>query len=104
MVFSKYDQDKIYNIAKIMAEAFASTAILCPLDQLGGNTNLTEDGIESIKGFICIMLYNGKANESYVETRLRTCNGLNENSLLCLPPNPDLVRQTIQRVYFQSST
>lgn len=74
------------------------------LDQLGGNTNLTEDPIERTKGFIRAMLYNGKENECYIDTRRRICDALKKKSLLCLPPNPDSVGQAVKRVYPKSST
>ena len=60
-------------------KASASRATLYSLDQLGGNSNLNEDAAARIRRLIRTMLYDGKENESYVETRIRMCNKLDQN-------------------------
>lgn len=49
-------------------ETSASRTILYFLDRFGGNINLTEDTVERIRRFIRTMLYDGKKNESYIDT------------------------------------
>ena len=50
------------------------------------------------------MLYGGKPNENYVETRVRIYELMKVKSSMPLPPDPDSVEQVINRSHLQTFT
>ena len=69
---------------------------------LGKERILETVDIDGLKEFIRTVIYSGKENESYVETRIRLYQNLKSKSSMPLPPDPDSVLQVIKRAHHQT--
>eukprot|EP00794_Sanderia_malayensis_P005090 gene5090-biopygen4150 len=47
-------------------------------------------------------MYNGKVNESYLETRVRIYKSMKTKTSMSIPPDQDSVLQAIKRVHYQA--
>lgn len=72
------------------------------LKPLGKERILETVDIDGLKEFIRTVIYSGKENESYVETRIRLYQNLKSKSSMPLPPDPDSVLQVIKRAHHQT--
>ena len=66
------------------------------LVSLGKNVSLSKKDMEDVKEFI-----NGKANESYIQRRVRIYNQLHQKSSLPIPSDPESLVQCIKRAHYQ---
>eukprot|EP00794_Sanderia_malayensis_P017944 gene17944-biopygen12930 len=74
------------------------------LKSLGQDRNLDDQSVEEVKEFIRKIVYNGAAEETYVQTRINIYRNMKSKSSLPLPPDPDSVREAIKRVHCQVFT
>ncbi len=72
------------------------------LNEIGKAEHLSQKGIADAIRFVQTILYNGKIDESLVQTRIRLYKGLKTKSSEALPPDPDSLTQAIIRVHLQS--
>ncbi|MAG85790.1 MAG: hypothetical protein CMB97_00015 [Flavobacteriaceae bacterium] len=71
------------------------------LRYLGLDSDLKSDDINNLKEFIRTVIYNGKDNETYVETRIRLYKEMKSKSSLPVSPDPDSAEQAIRRANYQ---
>ena len=74
------------------------------LSSLGRDGILTVETLEKCKEFIRSVMYGGKPQENYIETRIIIYKGLKTKLSLSLPPDPDSVVQMIKRAHLQTHT
>ena len=74
------------------------------LEALGRKVYLDEDDFVNIKEFIRTVLYSGKIDEDYIDTRIRLYENLKVKSSMPLPPDPLSVIQVIKRAHLQAYT
>ena len=94
----------LYRIGKVRAfnKLTINSHKAVMLKTLGQNEVLHEEDIEGVKEFIRTVLYTGKENENYVDTRIRLYENLKRKSSMPLPPDPDSVIQVIKRAHHQT--
>ena len=74
------------------------------LDPLGKKRYLDDNDFDNIKEFIRTVLYAGKNNEDYIDTRIRLHTNLKTKSSMPLPPDPLSVIQVIKIAHLQAYT
>ena len=87
---------------KVLKKIMKDNSKLKWLDSLGESEVLSPEGLSAVTMFIQKVLYNGKENESLVETRIRLYKSMKTKSSQALPPDPDSIVQAIKRVHFQT--
>ena len=87
---------RIFN--KLLKEP-ARCGLLAALEK---EESLNENNIEDLKKFVQTIIYNGKKDESYLETRIRLCRQQKENTSLSFPPHPDSLLQALKRAQLQT--
>eukprot|EP00795_Rhopilema_esculentum_P012489 gene12489-3172_t len=68
----------------------------------GQGRKLAEDGLNNVREFVRSVIYSGKDDEDYVETRIPLYKSLKNKSSMSLPPDPDSVVQVIKRAHCQA--
>ena len=72
------------------------------ISELGKQTTVDDMTIERCMRFIQIVLYAGKKDEGYVDTRIRLYKKQTQKSSMSLPPDPLSCKQAIKRANYQS--
>ena len=67
------------------------------LKLLGAGMELSEDGLNNCKEFIRTVMYRGRPNETYLQTRIRLYvqQSISSKSTLTLPPDEDSCNQVV---------
>ena len=71
------------------------------IESFGQNQSLGSENIDNVKEFIRTVVYSGKVDETYVETRIRLYKEMKSKSSSSIPPDPDSVEQAIKRANYQ---
>ncbi len=87
---------------RIFKKVLADKTKLGLLESLEQDRKLTEDGINNVREIVRSVIYSGKDNEDYVETRIRLYKSLKSKSSMSWPPDPDSVVQVIKRAHCQA--
>ena len=72
------------------------------IDSLGLTKDLSINDVENCQKFIQTVMYNGKEQEGYIETRVRLYKNQSTKTSISLPPDPDSCKQAIKRAHCQS--
>ena len=72
------------------------------IDSLGLTKDLSTNDVENFQKFIKTVMYNGKEQEGYIETRVRLYKNQSTKTSISLPPDPDSCKQAIKRAHCQS--
>ena len=83
---------------KVIRKCIKEPESLDLLTLLGKDTSFTEDEEIDVSTFVKNICYNGKENETLIETKIRLYN--TKKSSLPLPPNPKSLKQALW-VYHQ---
>ena len=89
---------KVTVMQKILKQQSSITLI----EDLGAETELSAESIQNVMTFIQTVIYSGKGNVSYVDTRVRLYKQQNKKSSLNIPPDPNSCAQAIKRVHHQA--
>eukprot|EP00795_Rhopilema_esculentum_P017038 gene17038-biopygen919 len=87
---------------RIFKKVIADKTKLGLLESHGQGRKLAEDGLNNVREFVRSVIYSGKDNEDYVETRIHLYKRLKNKSLMSLPTDPDSVVQVIKRAHCQA--
>ena len=71
------------------------------IESLGNYPKLGQNALNDAREFIRTIVYNGKNNESFVDTRIRLYQQLKKKTSLTIPPDPDSTEQAIKRCHLQ---
>ena len=75
------------------------------MSELLGSLSQTEAfkdaDIGEIKEFVRCVMYNGKTDETYIDTRVRIYNEMKVKTSMSLPPDPSSLLQAVKRVQLQ---
>ena len=65
---------------------------------------LSEDGLNNCKEFIRTVMYRGRPNETYLQTRIRLYvqQSNSSKSTLIIPPDEDSCNQVVYRAHLQA--
>ena len=98
---SFFGTGKVRLIKKLKKESSSLTL----LEGFGHNRRLSNDEdneddevYSNVKKFVQTMVYNGKEDETLVETRVRLYKALKTKSSESIPPDPDSLCQAIYRI------
>ena len=101
---SFFGTGKVRLIKKLKKQSSSLTL----LEGFGHNRRLSNDEdneddevYSNVKKFVQTMIYNGKEDETLVETRVRLYKALKTKSSESIPPDPDSLCQAIYRIYYQ---
>ena len=89
---------KLRAFKKVLADPTKLT-LLASLDK---ERFLTENNIKDVRDFVRKVVYTGKDDEEYVDTRVRLYKHLSCKSSMPLLPDPDSLVQVIKRAHFQT--
>ncbi len=94
----------LYKVGKVkILKKLIRNPVFCDLlESLGKSEALTVEDMQKIKEFTRKIIYSGKANETYIETRVRLYKSMKVKSSMSLPPDPDSLFQVIKRAHHQA--
>ena len=88
----------------ILKKVIANPEKLSLIQNIGMKPNLDQMVVDDAKEFIRTVLYSGKKNELYIDTRVRLHKAKKVKSSCSLPPDEDSVTQAIYRIHYQVYT
>ena len=94
-----------FNVGKIMPfKRAVEKGKLHLLKLLGAGMELSEDGLNNCKTFIRTVVYRGRPNETYLQTRIRLYvqQSISSKSRLTIPPDEDSCNQVVYRAHLQA--
>eukprot|EP00794_Sanderia_malayensis_P021307 gene21307-biopygen16343 len=86
---------------KILKKIMKHQDSLDLLRSLGGSKELSMQSIKDVMVFVQTVMYSGRKDESYVDTRVRLYKAMKTKSSQSLPPDPDSMQQAVRRVHYQ---
>ena len=89
---------------KTFKKFMSSPDNLTLLKDFGKKENICAKTIELAKDFIKSIVYSGRKNESYVDSRVRIYQNLKRKTSMAIPPDPDSVVNAIKRAHLQTFT
>ena len=86
---------------KLLKKVMKNQDSLDHLSSLGESKELDLQSIKDIMVFVQTVMYSGRRDESYVDTRVRLYKAMKTKSSQSLPPDPDSIHQAVRRVHYQ---
>ena len=87
---------------KILKKIIKDPTLCDLLKPLGRSRDLLVEDADKVQEFTRKVIYSGKTDEAYVDTRVRLYRSMKVKSSMSLPPDPDSILQVIKRAHHRT--
>lgn len=94
----------MFNVGKIKAlkQIMKNPELIHLISEIGNENGVSQENLENARTFVQMVMYSGKYDESYVDTRVRLYKKMKQKSSASLPPDPASLKQAILRAHLQA--